>query len=389
MTRSQELLNAIIALNAAAKAFAEKGESEKYQSTMADIKAKREEYEAAKAEEETEKFIAEQQAEKAKPVEGKPEKAAEPEKETSEKALARAARAGFVDYKAMSEGSNANGGYTVPVDIVTRAYELRDAKENLLQYVRQSNVTTNAGERTFKKRSNQTGFAPVGEHGDIEVNDTPQYDRLSYNIQKYAGIYEMTEELLEDSDENIVRDIVEWAGNELRVTVNKKILSTISTNDEWKTPTALVNLDGIMKALNVTLGQAFKNTSRIFTNDDGYQWLCTLKDNNARYLLTPDPTNPAAQRLAVGAMAVPITVIPNADMPTDSTNQRIPFLIGDLKEAIWFFDRKSLTLKQSDVAVVGNSNAFRQDLTFVRAITRFDCVARDTAALVNGYIPVG
>jgi HK97 family phage major capsid protein len=119
------------------------------------------------------------------------------------------------------------------------------------------------------------------------------------------------------------------------------------------------------------------------------QYLDTLKDNNARYLLTPDPTNPATMRLAVGAMTVPITVIPNADMPTDSENGRIPFLIGDLKEAIWFFDRKSLTLKQSDVAVVGNSNAFRQDLTFVRAITRFDCVARDTAALVNGYIPVG
>lgn len=124
----------------------------------------------------------------------------------------------------MSEGSNANGGYTVPVDIVTRAYELRDAKENLLQYVRYSAVTTLSGERTFKKRSNQTGFSLVAERGVIGTKDTPQYDRLPYTIKKYAGIYEVTDELLEDSDENIVSDLVEWAGNELRVTVNKIIL---------------------------------------------------------------------------------------------------------------------------------------------------------------------
>lgn len=387
MTKTQELLNAIKALIEAAKAFNEKGDTESYQKTMQEIAEKKEAYELAKQAEETEKFLAAEEAEKAEPIKAEPEKAAEPEKETSVKALARAARAGFVDYKAMSEGSNANGGYTVPVDIVTRAYELRDAKENLLQYVRYSAVTTLSGERTFKKRSNQTGFSLVAERGVIGTKDTPQYDRLDYTIKKYAGIYEVTDELLEDSDENIVNDLVEWAGNELRVTVNKIILGAINTG--WATKTALANLDGIKKALNVTLGQAFKGTSRIITNDDGLQYLDTLKDLNGRYLLTPDPTDPARMRLAVGAMTVPITVIPNADLPTDTTNGQIPFLIGDLKEAIWFFDRKQLTLKQSDTAVVGDANAYSQDLTFIRAIARFDCVVRDEKALVNGYIPVG
>ena len=387
MTKTQELLNAIKALIEAAKAFNEKGDTESYQKTMQEIAEKKEAYELAKQAEETEKFLAAEEAEKAEPIKAEPEKTAEPEKETSVKALARAARAGFVDYKAMSEGSNANGGYTVPVDIVTRAYELRDAKENLLQYVRYSAVTTLSGERTFKKRSNQTGFSLVAERGVIGTKDTPQYDRLDYTIKKYAGIYEVTDELLEDSDENIVSDLVEWAGNELRITANKIILGVINTN--WATKTPLANLDGIKKALNVTLGQAFKGTSRIITNDDGLQYLDTLKDLNGRYLLTPDPTEPARMRLAIGAMTVPVTVIPNADLPTDTENGQIPFLIGDLKEAVWFFDRKQLTLKQSDTAVVGDANAYSQDLTFIRAIARFDCVARDEKALVNGYIPVG
>lgn len=387
MTKTQELLNAIKALIEAAKAFNDKGDTESYQKTMQEIAEKKEAYELAKQAEETEKFLAAEEAEKTEPIKAEPEKAAEPDEETSVKALARAARAGFVDYKAMSEGSNANGGYTVPVDIVTRAYELRDTKENLLQYVRYSAVTTLSGERTFKKRSNQTGFSLVAERGVIGTKDTPQYDRLDYTIKKYAGIYEVTDELLEDSDENIVNDLVEWAGNELRITANKIILGVINT--KWATKTPLANLDGIKKALNVTLGQAFKGTSRIFTNDDGLQYLDTLKDLNGRYLLTPDPTEPARMRLAIGAMTVPVTVIPNADLPTDTTNGQIPFIIGDLKEAVWFFDRKQLTLKQSDTAVVGDANAYSQDLTFIRAIARFDCVARDDKALVNGYIPVG
>ena len=194
-------------------------------------------------------------------------------------------------------------------------------------------------------------------------------------------------ELLEDSDENIVNDIVEWAGNEMRITGNKAVLDAI--DDGWETKKDLKNLDGIKKALNVTLGQAFKGTSRILTNDDGLQWLDTLKDENGRYMLNPDPSDPDKLRLGVGATTVPITVIPNADLPTDTENGRIPFIIGDLYEAIWYFERKGLTLKASDVAVVGNSNAFRQDLTFVRGITRFDTEVRDTAALVNGYITVG
>lgn len=33
------------------------------------------------------------------------------------------------------------------------------------------------------------------------------------------------------------------------------------------------DLDDIKKALNITLGQAFKHTSAIVTNDDGYSGL--------------------------------------------------------------------------------------------------------------------
>jgi HK97 family phage major capsid protein len=71
-------------------------------------------------------------------------------------------------------------------------------------------------------------------------------------------------------------------------------------------------------------------------------------------------------------------------MPSNGT--KVPFVIGDLKEGIVYWDRKRLNIKISDVAVVGDLNAYEEDLTLYRAIEREDVTPRDTGAFVNGYI---
>ena len=384
MTDTQKLLTEIQSLLSAAKAFRENGEADKYDSTMKEVEAKKADYEAAKAVEETEKYLAAEQAAKKEPVKAvEPVKADEPAKVSAVKAFAMAARTGFK--KDMSEGTNADGGYTVPEDIVTRIYELREAKESLLKFVGYEAVTTNKGQRTYKTRATQTGFTLVPEGTAIPEKSTPQFARIAYNIKKYGGYFPVTNELLADSDENITSVLTQWIADESRVTANKLILGLINTT--WDTPTNLADLDGIKNALNVTLGQAFKGTSRIITNDDGLQYLDTLKDENGRYLLTPDISTPGQMRLSVGATTVPVTVVPNADLAT--TDSKIPFIIGDLKEAIRYFDRKKLSIMASNTATAGDFNAFEMDLTLFRALEREDVVVRDTAALVNGYITVG
>lgn len=282
--------------------------------------------------------------------------------------------------KGLNEGTPADGGYTVPEDISTMVEERRVAKASLIDLVSVETVTTNKGSRTFKKRSQQTGFTKVGEGGKITSTSTPQFERMDYAISKYAGYLPITNELLEDTDANIVNIIVEWLGDESRVTRNKIILDLIKTQDEVE----LDGLDDIKKVLNVTLGSAFKSTSVIVTNDDGLQYLDTLKDNDGKYLLQPNPANPMEMRLSAGATTVPVRVIPNADLATSSN--KIPFIIGDLKEGIRFFDRKQLTINTSNVAAIGELNAFEEDLTLFRGIEREDCKIRDEKAFVNGYI---
>lgn len=317
------------------------------------------------------------------PVEGhETEASKETEKVDAITKFAQDARKGFALDKTMNEGTPAEGGYTVPEDIVTKIEEYKNSKASLLSLVRTVNVTTNKGERTFKKRSQQTGFTKVGEGGKIGAKNTPQFERISYEIGKYAGYFPVTNEVLDDSDENLANVLIEWIGDESRVTANNLIMDAINT----KEAVDLVDMDGIKKAINVDLGQAFKSTTKIVTNDDGLNYLDTLKDLNGRYLLAPMPGDVMGMTLQVGAHKVPVVVIPNGDMPSDGS--KVPFVIGDLNEGVVYWNRKQMNIKISDVAVVGDLNAYEEDLTLYRAIEREDVTLRDTESFVNGYIDI-
>lgn len=378
--KMRELLAKIESKQALAKGYTE-GENKdlaKAKEILDEIDKLQEEYEVEKRLFENEKEAAKLNEEDVAKIEKNiAEKKENKEEEDSVQKFAKQIRN---IAKGLNEGTPADGGYTVPEDISTMVEERREAKASLIDLVSVETVTTNKGSRTFKKRSQQKGFTKVGEGGKITSTSTPQFERMDYVISKYAGYLPITNELLEDTDTNIVNIIVEWLGDESRVTRNKIILDLIKTQDEVK----LNGLDDIKKVLNVTLGSAFKSTSVIVTNDDGLQYLDTLKDNDGKYLLQPNPANPMEMRLSAGATTVPVKVIPNADLAT--TSNKIPFIIGDLKEGIRFFDRKQLTINTSNVAAIGELNAFEEDLTLFRGIEREDCKIRDEEAFVNGYI---
>lgn len=283
------------------------------------------------------------------------------------------------------EGVSASGGYTVPEEIETKVQNLRETKESLIDLVTVKTVKTNKGQETYKKRGQYTGFSSIEEGGKIPKKGKLQFSRLAYSITKYGGYMPVSNELVEDSDSDIEAMIVDWLGNESRATRNNLVLTTIKS----KTATNLENLDGIKKALNVTLSK-FKNSSVIITNNDGMQYLDTLKDENGRPLLNPDPTNPANFRLRAGTATVAVKEFDNETIPSNGSN--VPFYIGDFKEGIKFFDRKQLSLLVSNVASVGTGddevNAFEEDLTLIRGIEREDIEIRDSEAFVNGYINV-
>lgn len=292
--------------------------------------------------------------------------------------FAAAVRSGFKN--AMTEGTNADGGYTVPDDISTQVRLFREEFFDMTQYVNVEKVSTKSGARTHQKKKTVTGFQVVGEGTAIPGLTQPEFERITYTIAKYAGTIPVTRELLSDSDANIVRIIMRWFGRNSAVTRNNLIFNKIKT----KTQTTIGSMNDIRTALNVTLGSVYKPTSKIYVNDDGLNYIDGLVDGQGRPLINPDPTAPAQLRFRVGTNVIPIVTVPNAFLPT--TEGVAPIIIGDMKEGITLFDREQLSMSRSDVAAVTGFNAFEQDGTLFRGIERLDVEEVDGDAYIYGGI---
>ena len=295
------------------------------------------------------------------------------------KAFADAARNGF---KGMNEGTPADGGYTVPVDISTHINKFKENHFSLRGYIDHETVSTNAGSRTYQTRAQQTGFTQVGEGGKIGQGAAPKFSRIDYSIKKYAGYLPVTNELLADSDAAIANVIMQWLAGESVATENAQILAKVNAVEA----TAFTGIKDIKKAVNVTLS-AFKGAITIYTNDDGVQYLDTLEDKNGRPLLSPDPAKPMELKLCIGARSIPVVQIPNEVLPTGDGN-KVPVIVADLKEFMKEFDRQQLSVVQSTVASVADFNAFEEDMTLFRGIMRADFVVKDAKAIVRGEITV-
>lgn len=298
-------------------------------------------------------------------------KVVEPKAEVSEKKnFINAVRSRFKN--GMAEGVAADGGYTVPQDIQTKINELRQTKDALQNLVTVEPVATLSGSRVFKTRSQQTGFTEVSEGGTIAEKETPKFSNLTYTIKKYAGFFKVTNELLKDSDQAIETTLINWIGNDSRVTRNKLILTEL----DKKAKTAIATTDDIKDTLNVTLDPAFRYTAQIVTNQDGFNWLDKQKDKDGNYLLQPSVTAPTGKQL----FGVDIAMISNKDLAT--AENKAPFIIGDLKEAVVLFDREQLSIATSDTA----GDAFTTDVTLFRAIEREEVKTKDAEAFVYGQI---
>ena len=292
--------------------------------------------------------------------------------------FAAAVRSGFKNV--MTEGTNADGGYTVPEDISTQVRQYREEFFDMTQYVNVEKVSTKSGARTYQKKKTVTGFQVVGEGTAIPGLTQPEFERITYTIAKYAGIIPVTRELLSDTDANLVRIIMRWFGRNSAVTRNNLIFNKIKT----KTQVTIASMNDIRTALNVTLGSVYKPTSKIFVNDDGLNYIDGLTDGQGRPLINPDPTAPAQLRFRVGTNVIPIVAIPNAFLPT--VEGVAPIIIGDVKEGITLFDREQLSISRSDVAAVTGFNAFEQDGTLFRGIERLDVEEVDGDAYIYGGI---
>lgn len=279
----------------------------------------------------------------------------------------------------MNEGAGEAGGFIVPTDEQTKINELKRALNPLSALVRVENVNTMSGTRVLEKASDMTPFASVAELAAIGEIDGPKFTQIKYVIKKFAGILPISEELLADSDQNLLAYVNGWLAKKSVATENAQILAVLKT----LTKAPLTNLDGIKEILNVTLDPTISLMSSVLTNQDGFNFLDKQKDTDGRYLLQPNPLD-STQKLLFGK---PVTVVSNKVLPTDTSvasAKKAPVIIGSFTDAVVLFDRQATTLTGTSVG----GDAWKRDSYDVKAVTRIDVQKFDDKAVVFGELTI-
>ena len=279
----------------------------------------------------------------------------------------------------MNEGAGEAGGFIVPTDEQTKINELKRALNPLSALVRVENVNTMSGTRVLEKASDMTPFASVAELAAIGEIDGPKFTQVKYAIKKFAGILPISEELLADSDQNLLAYVNGWLAKKSVATENAQILAVLKT----LTKAPLTNLDGIKDLLNVTLDPTISLMSSVLTNQDGFNFLDKQKDTDGRYLLQPNPLD-STQKLLFGK---PVTVVSNKVLPTDTSvasAKKAPVIIGSFTDAVVLFDRQATTLTGTSVG----GDAWKRDSYDVKAVTRIDIQKFDDKAVVFGELTI-
>lgn len=264
----------------------------------------------------------------------------------------------------------------VPKDVQTRINQIIRSLDDLSVYVNVENVTTLSGSRVLEAYGSMTPFHELNEYDPLEEIDGPKFRNVDYKLKDRGGFLPITNNLLQDTDQNLLDYISKWIGKKAVVTRNTLITDLLKT----MTKTKLDDMDDVRHVLNVTLDPAISQTATILTNQDGFDWLDTQKDNTGRYLLTDDITQPG-RKMFKGR---PVVVVSNRYLPSDTTGGLAPVIMGDLKEAVTLFSRKFYEL----ASTTEGGDAWRRRTTELRAIIRDDIKFWDNEAVIYGQLSI-
>ncbi len=280
-----------------------------------------------------------------------------------------------VKNEGMTEGTPADGGLIVPSDIQTMIREQMRALNPLSELFTVETVSTNTGSRV-RDTAPTNGFTKVAEMGTISKDDKPTFAKVEYTVEDYALIVPVSNDLLNDTDQNLLAYLSRWLGKKAVITENKLLLTLLTALDGAAASiTEAGALKAIKKLVNTTLDPIFGVSASFLTNQSGFNFLDSLEDGNGRPLLQVNPAD--RTQYMVGGRAV--HVVSDAVLPNKTT---APLYVGDFKSFGTLFRRQAMEIASTNVG----GNAWNTNSTEVRAITRLDAKQFDAAAVAAGKI---
>ncbi|WP_195701188.1 phage major capsid protein [Companilactobacillus futsaii] len=246
----------------------------------------------------------------------------------------------FEDY-IRSEGEQRDGLTTdsakvvVPSEVIGDVFDLKQSKYNLAQYATVKNVGTAVG--TYPVATNQTAtLATKEELAQIADVDAEMFKGVDYKVATRAGKIYLSNELVEDSEVNIVQEVKAQLQKLVDNTDNVNIVNQLKTFAK----VSASSVDDLKKVYNVDLDPSLDKS--VITNQSGFNWLDTLKDEKGDYLLQPSITAVSGKQL----FGADVIVISDKLLPNPKTGV-LPMIIGDIAQAV-FVARKNQVQVQWD-----------------------------------------
>src|SRR5690606_31684358 len=128
----------------------------------------------------------------------------------------------------VSTDPDGDSSLIVPQDIQTRINTIMRELSDLSQYIRVETVSTFSGSRVLEKDETMTPLQVVDEYAEIPGLDNPKFVPVTYQLKKRAGYLPLTNELLRDSDQNILSYVTNWIGRKVVVTRNSLIAALLN-----------------------------------------------------------------------------------------------------------------------------------------------------------------
>lgn len=223
----------------------------------------------------------------------------------------------------------------VPTEVIGDVFDLKRSVYNLAQYATVKPVGSQSG--TYPVATNQNGvLATKEELAVIEDVDAEMFKGVDYKVATRAGKIFLSNELVEDSEVNIVEEVKAQLQKLVDNTDNENIIALL----KGFTKVAAVTLDDLKKVYNVDLDPALDK--KVITNQTAFNWLDTLKDTEGRYILQPSISAPSGKAL----FGSDIIVISDKLFPSPKVGV-YPMVIGDIEQSVFIARRNQVQVQWS------------------------------------------
>lgn len=224
-----------------------------------------------------------------------------------------------------------NGSVLVPVEVSTSVLELKDGQADLSQYVTKEAVGTGQGKFPVAKRA-QAILATKAELAEIAEIDEPLFLEVDYKCETRIGQIAFSNEVIEDSQIDVVAYAKRQMQRMVTNTNNKNIMAVLN----GFTKVNATNADELKRVVNVDLDPELD--LKIVMNQDAYQLIDTLKDADGRYLLQDSIASASGKTL----FGKEVILVSNKVAPTAKDTAGFIW-IGDLKEAVFMAQRNEIS----------------------------------------------